>query len=74
VKDRFAYQNEVLFLALNQIHLVETQAFSDLSVEDVTTWKQAGDTDKWWRGWVWEDQIVTDVRQRAGARLTELSS
>lgn len=74
VKDRFAYQNEVLFLALNQIHLIETQAFTDLSVEDVTTWKQAGDTDKWWRGWVWEDQILTDVRQRAGSRLTELSS
>lgn len=74
VKDRFAYQNEVLFLALDQLHLVETQPFADLAIEDVTSWKMVQDLDKYWRGWVWEDQILTDVRQRAGARLTELSS
>lgn len=74
VKDRFAYQNEVLFLALNQLHLLETQPFSDLGFEDVPTWKMVQDIDKYWRGWTWEDQLVTDVRQRAGSRLTELSS
>lgn len=74
VKDRMAYQNEVMFLGLDQVHMIETQAFSDLAIEDVTTWKQVQDIDRYWRGWVWEDQIITDIRQRAGARLTELTA
>lgn len=78
VKDRFHYQNCVSLLALDQIELIETQPITQLHLGDMTDWERVIGTsgsaeDKYWRGWVWEDQIRTLVRQRAGARLTELS-
>lgn len=73
--DRFAYQNAIHFLALEGVHMIETQAVTDIGIEDVTTWKPVDfNTDAYWRGWTWQDQCIVDVRQRTGAQLTELTA
>jgi len=80
IKDRFHYQNSISFLALDQVQMAETAPLRPLTAEDVTTWNRAVNAsgkplDKYWRGWVWDDElIVKGVRNRAGARLVNLSA
>lgn len=75
VKDRFCYQNRVYFLALDQIEMLETQALTALTANDVTVWERLQDYDMYWRGWVSDDQVcVTGIRERCGAVLTELNA
>lgn len=80
IKDRFHYQNSISFLALDQLQLCETAPLQSLTAEDVTVWQRAVNSsgkplDKYWRGWVYDDElIVSGVRQRAGARLVNLSA
>lgn len=75
IKDRFCYQNRIYFPALDQMQLAETSPLAALVGEDVTTWERLPDKDTYWRGWVWDDQlIVKGVRNRTGAVLTELSA
>jgi hypothetical protein len=76
VKDRHCYQNRVYFLALDgQIQICETSPLEPLQAGDVTVWERLQDTDKYWRGWVRDDQlIVSGIRNRCGAVLTELNA
>lgn len=81
-KDRFCYQNRVLWLGLQGIQMLETQPMRSLSMmEGMASWERVITTDgrpidKYWRGWVWQDQIALTgtVRQRVGAILCELSA
>lgn len=75
VKDRHCYQNRVYFLGLDQIEIAVTQELQALQAEDVHVWERLPNLDKYWRGWVRDDQlIVKGVRNRCGAVLTELST
>ncbi len=80
VKDRFCYQNRIYFLGLDQLQMAETAPLQSLTAEDVTVWNRATNSsgkalDKYWRGWVWDDElIVSGVRNRTGALLTNLSA
>lgn len=75
VKDRHSYQNRMIFPALDQVKLVVTQELTAMSIEDVPTWERLNDTEKYWRGWVRDDQLIVDgIRNRTGAILTELAA
>lgn len=80
VKDRFCYQNRIYFLGLDQLQMAETAPLQSLTAEDVTVWNRAVGTtgrpiDRYWRGWVWDDElIVSGVRNRTGALLCNLSA
>lgn len=81
-KDRFCYQNRVLWLGLQGVQMLETAPMQSLSFGDgLGSYERVLTTDgrpldKYWRGWVWQDQIALTgtVRQRVGAALTELSA
>jgi hypothetical protein len=81
-KDRFCYQNRVYFLDLSPLRRLETAPMSALTNGDgMQAWERVMDTsggplDKYWRGWVWQDQLAVceGVRERMGAVLTELSA
>jgi len=80
VKDRFCYQNRIYFLGLDQLQMAETAPLQSLTAEDVTVWNRATNSsgkalDRYWRGWVWDDElIVSGVRNRTGAVLVNLSA
>lgn len=79
IKDRFCYQNRIYFAALDQLQMAETAPLQSLTAEDVTVWNRATNAgvplDKYWRGWVWDDElIVSGVRNRTGAVLVNLSA
>lgn len=79
-KDRFCYQNRVYWLDLSPLRRLETQAMTSLNIgEGMQAWERVYEggipTDKYWRGWVWQDQLAVceGVRERMGAVLTELA-
>ena len=75
VKDRHCYQNRVYFLALDQVEIAVTQELTALQIEDETIWHQVPNYDKWYRGWVRDDQLlVSGIRNRCGALLSDLSA
>ncbi len=75
VKDRHCYQNRAYFLALDQLKFVVTQELTALQVEDLHVWERLPNLDRYWRGWVREDQLIVEgIRNRCGAVLTELNS
>lgn len=80
-KDRFCYQNRFYWLDLSPLRLLETQPMTTLNIgEGMQAWERVYEggipTDKYWRGWVWQDQLAVceGVRERMGAVVTELSA
>jgi hypothetical protein len=80
VKDRFSYQNRVIFLGLSEIEILVTCDIEPLNIGDTADWERVttnarGDIDQAWRGWGWDDQLcVTGIRNRCGGVVTELNS
>lgn len=80
-KDRFCYQNRVLFLDLSPLRLLETLSMTPLNHPGMPEWERVyasggQPTEMYWKGWKWEDQLAVceGVRERMGAILTELAS
>lgn len=80
-KDRYCYQNRMYWLDLSPLKRLETQAMTSLNIgEGMQAWERVYEggvpLDKYWRGWVWQDQlaVIDGVRERMGAVLTELSA
>lgn len=80
IKSRLCYRNRLYLHDLSPLALLETQSLQPLNAGDMATWERVYNSsgqpiDKYWRGWVGQDQlaVVNGVRNRTGAVLTELA-
>lgn len=74
-KDRFAYGNRVYGINTDAFTVFETEPLQPLSQQGIHTWERLKDTDAYWMGQIMSYNVaISDVRQRAGFVLVDLSS
>lgn len=74
IKDRFSYKNRVIFIDTDEIEVAEVEPLSPLAAYDVPRWERLANKDAYWAGWVTSYNLKTNVRNRAGGVITELST
>lgn len=74
-KDRYCYGGRVYGLNLDAFTVMETEPLQPLTQAGIHVWERLKDYDAYWMGHIMSQNFaVTDVRQRCGFVLTELSA